>query len=155
MGLSATLVNVTANELVYLINNVSAEGSPPGTTLTIGNPALTIACTVDGWGRAACPRLRAVCDAGDNGLGLVAAGGWTQALARDLFLGNGATQAGGPLMPRAEIDLQPVDGVAGGCLAEANVDVDGDGKPVIVITTVAVVGRALLRIRLRSSPGVR
>jgi hypothetical protein len=155
MGLTATLVNVTADELVFLINNAAAEGSPPGTAVIITADNLVVASETSTWGRAAAPRLRDVCAAGDVGLGTVAANAWTQAQARDLYIGNGATQAGSALMPRAELDLQPVSGVAGGCLAEVDANVDGTGRPELWITTVAVVGAAILRVRLRSTPGVK
>lgn len=156
MALTATLVNVTANEIVYLINNAATLG----TSLTIpatggATPDLATDCVDDTWGRAACSKLRQVCRAGLDGLGAQAAGGWNQAETRDLLLGNGATQAGSPLMPRAEVDLQPVNGAAGGPLAEVDVDVDGDGIPEINITAAAVAGDCILRIRLRSTPGVK
>lgn len=155
MALTATLVNVTANELVYLINNAATLG----TTLTItasgaATPDLATDCVTNTWGRAACSALRQVCRAGLDGLGAQAAAGWTQAEARDLLSGNGATQAGSPLMPRAEIDLQPVSGVAGGALIEAEPNVSA-GVPTIVITAATNAGDCLMRIRLRSSPGVK
>lgn len=156
MALTATLVNVTANEIVYLLTNAATLG----TSLTIpaaggATPDLATDCVDDTWGRAACSRLRQVCRAGLDGLGAQSAGGWNQAETRDLLLGNGATQAGGPLMPRAEIDLQPVNGAAGGPLCEADVDVDGSGNPEINITAAGVAGDCIMRIRLRSTPGVR
>lgn len=162
MGLSVSLINATPNELVYLITNTSADGGL-GTAVTItanesftpNSVDLVIDSAVTTWGRAVCARLRQVCRAGLDGLGAVAAGAWTQAQVRDLLLGNGATQAGGPLMPRAELDLQPRTGVAGGLLVEADVDEDGSGIPEINLTTAAVAGTAILRVRLRSTPGVR
>lgn len=155
MALTATLVNVTPNELVYLITNAATLG----TSLTItadgsATPDLATDCVNNTWGRAAAARLRQVCRAGLDGLGAQPAGGWTQAEARDLLTGNGATQAGGPLMPRAEIDLLPVAGAAGGSLCEADIDVDANGVPEINITAAAVAGSAIMRVRLRSSPGV-
>lgn len=156
MALTATLVNVTPNELVYLINNEATLG----TSLTIpsaggATPDLATDCVSSTWGRAACTRLRQVCRAGLDGLGAQAAGGWNQAEARDLLLGNGATQAGSPLMPRAELDLQPASGVAGGPLCEADANVDGSGYPTIAITAAGVAGTCILRVRLRSTPGVK
>lgn len=156
MALTATLVNVTPNEVVYLIDNAATAG----TSLTIpaaggATPDLATDCVANTWGRAACARLRKVCRAGLDGLGAQAAGGWSQAEARDLLLGNGATQAGSALMPRAEISILPLSGVAGGPLAEADVDVDGSGRPEINITAAAVVGQAIMIVRLRSSPGVK
>lgn len=167
MALTATLVNVTPNELVYLIENVGSGGEFPvfETSMTIpavGGPSPDLAtdCVDPGrWGTVACSRLRQVCRAGLDGLGAVAAGAWTQAQARDLLTGNGATQAGGPLMPRAEIDLAMVaeSGQVGGgpLVPEADVDVDGDGIPEVNITVAGVGGSAMMRVRLRSTPGVR
>jgi hypothetical protein len=156
MALTATLVNVTANELVYLIVNAATLGTTATIPATGGaTPDLATDCVTNTWGRAACSKLRKVCRAGLDGLGAQAAGGWIQAEARDLLLGNGATQAGSPLMPRAEIDLQPLSGVAGGALAEADVDVDAGGIPEINLTAVAVAGECIMRIRLRSTPGVK
>jgi hypothetical protein len=156
MAMTATLVNVTPNELVYLITNAATLG----TSLTIPaaggvTPDLATDCVTNTWGRAASSKLRQVCRAGLDGLGAQAAGGWNQAEARDLLSGDGATQAGSPLMPRAELDLQPVNGVAGGPLCEAEPNVDGAGIPTIVITGAAVAGDCLLRVRLRSTPGVK
>lgn len=164
MGLSASIVNVTPNELVYLIVNVSTgELDPLGTSVTItanetvsvGAGDLCLDCIKNTWGRAASAKLRRVCRAGLDGLGTVAAGAWTQVLARDLLNGNGASQAGSQLMPRAEIDLQPATGAAGGPVCEALINVGVDGTPVVTITAAAVAGSAILRLRLRSSPGVR
>lgn len=155
MALTATLVNVTANELVYLVANATTLG----TTLTItasgaATPDLATDCVTATWGRAACSALRQVCRAGIDGLGAQAAAGFSQAEARDLLAGNGATQYGSPLGPRAEIDLQPTVGVAGGALIEADVD-QSAGVPIITITAVAVAGQCLMRVRLRSSPGIK
>lgn len=155
MALTATLVNVTPNELVYLISN---EGDEPGTSLVIpaaggATPDLVTDCVTATWGRAASARLRQVCRAGLDGLGTVAAGAWTQALARDLLSDNGATQAGSALMPRAELALLPL--ATGPLLAEATANVDGSGRPEIDITAAAVSGTAILRVRLRSTPGVK
>lgn len=155
MALTATLVNVTPNELVYLIANAATLG----TSLTItasgaATPDLATDCVNNTWGQAACSRLRQVCRAGLDGLGAQPAAGWTQAEAQDLLQGNGATQAGSPLMPRAELDIVPLTGVAGGALIEATANVSG-GVPTIDITAVAVAGTALLRVRLRSTPGVK
>jgi hypothetical protein len=73
-----------------------------------------------------------------------------------LFSGNGATQYGSPLAPRAELDLQPVSGTAGGPLIEAEPNVNGgDGTPQIDITAAATTGSAILRVRLRSTPGIK
>lgn len=164
MGLRVNLVNVTPNEIVYLITNeVGGEsGGALGTAITItaadavslNSRDLVVDCVNSTFGRATCSRFRQACRAGLDGLGSVAAEAWTQAQARDLFSGNGATQAGGPLMPRLEIDLQPATGVAGGPVAEADINVDG-GLPIINITTAAVAGTCIMRIRLRSTPGVR
>lgn len=156
MALTATLVNVTANELVYKITNAATLG----TSLTIpaaggATPDLATDCVDDTWGRAASAQLRAVCRAGLDGLGAQAAGGWSQAEARDLLMGDGTTQAGGPLMPRAEIDLQPATGVGGGALCEADVDVDGSGRPEINITAIATAGDCYMRVRLRASSSVK
>lgn len=154
MALTAALVNVTPNEIVYLITNAVTLG----TSLTItasgaATPDLATDCIVSTYGRAACTRLRQVCRAGLDGLGATAAAGWNQAKAQDLLAGNGTSQGGSPLMPRAEIDLQPVSGVAGGPLIEATANVSS-GVPTIDITAVAVAGTCIMRVRLRSSPGV-
>jgi hypothetical protein len=155
MALTATLVNVTPNEIVYLLTNAATLG----TSLTIpasggATPDLATDCVSSTWGRAACTRLRQICRAGLDGLGAQAAGGFTQAEARDLLLGNGATTYGSPLAPRAEIDLMPVSGVAGGPLCEVDANVTGGGVPQLDITAAGVAGNCLLRVRLRSSPGV-
>lgn len=155
MAATATLVNVTPNEIVYLINNAAVLDTTFTITATgAATPDLVTDCVSTTWGRAACARLRQVCRAGLDGLGLQAAAGFNQAEARDLLLGNGATTAGGALMPRAEIDIQPVGGAAGGPLVEADANVAA-GVPTIVLTMAAVAGDALLRIRLRSTPGVK
>lgn len=154
MALTATLVNVTPNELTYLLVNAATAG----TTLTItadgsATPDLATDCVNSTFGTAACPALRAVCRAGIDGLGDQAAGGWTAAEAKDLLLGNSATLAGGPLMPRARISTTNLSGVAGGMLPEATVSV-ASGVPTVVITTAAVAGEALLTVRLSTSPGL-
>lgn len=156
MALTATLVNVTANELVYLVVNAATLGTSATIPSAGGaTPDLATDCVTNTWGRAACEKLRKVCRAGLDGLGAQVAGGWTQAEARDLLLGNGVTQAGSPLMPRAEIDLQPLSGAAGGALVEADVDVDGSGYPEINLTAAGVAGECIMRVRLRSTPGVK
>jgi hypothetical protein len=58
-------------------------------------------------------------------------------------------------MPRAEIDLQPATGAAGGPLCEADANVDGSGRPTIVITAAAVAGDCYMRVRLRASASVK
>lgn len=161
MGLAPTLVNVTPNEIVYLLQNTPDGEGVYGTSTIISSDGFTsqttrdlvVDCDDTTWGRAVCARLRQVCYAGLNGLGAVAAGGWTQALARDLLIGNGTSQAGGPLMPRAELDLQPVAGAP--LVAEADANVDVSGYPTIVVTSAAVSGSCILRVRLRATPGVR
>lgn len=154
MALTAALVNVTPNELVYLITNAATLGTSATITASgAATPDLATDCVTNTWGRAACTRLRQVCRAGLDGLGDQAAAGWTQAEASDLLMGNGATTAGSPLMPRAELDLQPVSGVAGGALVEATAN-QSAGVPTIDLTAVAVAGTCILRVRLRSSPGV-
>lgn len=165
MGIIVRLVNVTPNEIVYLIDNMNGgeSGTPPGTASYIamngagGFPFgdLVDACVDNTWGRAASAKLRQVCNAGVDGLGSIGPSAWTLGAARDLFGLSGATPAGSPLMPRAEIDIQPVNGVAGGCLCEATVSIETDNTPRIDITTAAVVGQAILRVRLRSSPAIR
>lgn len=155
MALSATLVNVTPNELVYLIANVATLGTTATITASgAATPDLATDCVTSTWGRAACSRLRKVCRAGIDGLGAQAAAGFTQAEAKDLLAGNGATTYGSPLGPRAEIMITPTVGVAGGALVEANVDVSA-GVPIITLTSVATAGEALLYVKLRSSPGVK
>jgi hypothetical protein len=155
MALTATLVNVTPDELVYLIVNAATLGTTATITASgAATPDLATDCVNATWGRAACTKLRKVCRAGLDGLGAQAAAGWTQAEARDLLAGNGATQAGSALMPRAEIDIQPTSGVAGGALVEADVNVSA-GVPIITLTAVAVAGEAIMRVRLRSTPGVK
>lgn len=154
MALTAALVNVTPNELVYLITNAATLGTSLSITSSgAATPDLATDCVTNTWGRAACSRLRQVCRAGLDGLGSQAAAGFTQAEARDLLLGNGATTFGGPLAPRAEVDLVPVTGVAGGPLCEVDANVSG-GVPTLDITAAAVAGTCLMRVRLRSSPGV-
>lgn len=153
MAATATLVNVTANRLVYLITNaVTLATSLTITASGAATPDLATDCATNTWGRAACARLRKVCRAGLDGLGAQAAGGWTQAEARDLLTGNGATQAGSALMPRAICRLVPVTGVAGGPLAEVDANVDGSGRPQLDLTFVAVAGTALLFVELQASP---
>lgn len=153
-AMTAALVNVTPNELVYLITNAATLG----TTLTItasgaATPDLATDCVNNTWGRAASSRLRQICRAGIDGLGAQPAAGFTQAEAQDMLMGNGLTQYGSPLAPRAELDLQPVSGVAGGPLCEATID-QSAGVPIISIVGAAVAGTCILRVRLRSSPGV-
>lgn len=155
MALTATLVNVTANELVYRITNAATLGTTLNITASgAATPDLATDCVTNTWGRVACSKLRQVCRAGLDGLGDQAAGGWTQAEARDLLQGDGATTAGSPLMPRAELDLQGDSGAAGGPLAEVLVNVSA-GVPILTITAAAVAGDSILRVRLRSSPGVK
>ncbi len=158
---TVTLVNVTPNELVYLVT--AAEGAAPpnagiitttGAVGGVASPDLAVDCVKNTWGRAACKRLRQVCRAGIDGLGLQAANGWSAAEALDLLMGDGATQAGSQLMPRAEVDLQPVNGVAGGALIEIEAG-QAAGAPILTITAAAVAGQCILRIRLRSTPGVK
>ncbi len=152
MALTATLVNVTADEIVYLLNNVATLG----TTLTIpaaggATPDLVTDAANATFGRAVAPRLRQVARAGLDGLGNRPAGGWTQAQARDLLIANGAVQAGSSLMPRAKVDLQPVSGAAGGPLCEVDANVDGSGRPTLSVTAAAVAGDCILRISLRGT----
>lgn len=163
MGLAGTLINVTPNEIVYRLANTSGEGDPFGTSFIItanGSSGPLVRDLVDDcvnstWGRAASGRLRRVCRAGLDGLGTVAPGAWTQALARDLLLGDGTIQAGNLIMPRAELDLTPESGSPPALFPMVTVGVSGDGTPRIEIATAAAGGSAILRVRLRSSPGVR
>lgn len=152
MALNFELVNVTANEIVFFVHNEGGEGGF-GTSLQITTADLVAACVDDTWGRAASVRLRQVCRAGLDGLGNVAAGAWTQALARDLMLCDGTEQAGNPIMPRAEVDLV----WRGGATLNPRVDigVDGAGLPQIDLATVAADGQFYVRLRLRATPSVR
>ncbi len=162
MALTAALVSVTPNKLTYLITNAATLGTSATIPAAGGaTPDLATDCVnaaagggVTG-GRAACARLRKVCRAGLDGLGAQAAGGWTAAEAADLLFGNSATPAGTALMPRAQVTLVPLTGVAGGPLVEATANVDGSGRPQIDLTAVAAAGTCLLIVELQSSPGVK
>ena len=152
MPLNVELVNVTPNEIVWLVQNEGGEGGF-GTSVQITTSDLAAACVDDTWGRAASARLRQVCRAGLDGLGNVAAGAWTQALARDLMLCDGAVQAGNAIMPRGEVELVWRSGAT--LNPRVDIGVDGAGLPQIDLATVAADGTFYVKLRLRSTPGVR
>lgn len=149
MPATATLVNVTPNKLTYLIANAGQQAADVDITADASaTPDLVTDCADDAWGRVACARLRKVCRAGLDGLGKQAAAGWTQAEARDLLLGDGSTQAGTALMPRAFCRIVNVDG-------EITVEADvAAGIPKLVVSAGAA-SSGYLFIELQSSPGVK
>lgn len=154
MALTATLVYVGPNRITYLIDNPNGALGTSKTITADGSatPDLVTDCVKSTFGRAASARLRAVCRAGLDGLGTVAAKNFTKAQAQDLFCGNGSSLAGNAIMPRAIIRIAGAVGAAGGPIAEVNADVDGAKVPKLTITAASVEGQAYLHIELQASP---
>lgn len=130
MPLTATLVESTANRLRYLISNSSTTG----TTVTIPNdggatPDLLTDLATDPSGP-----MRAIIRARLDGIGTHAAGALTQAQARDILNSDGSgASVGNNNVPRARLTITPRTAAAVGWTADANID--GQGDPVVVVTT--------------------
>jgi hypothetical protein len=130
MPLTATLVESTANRLRYLLVNASTTG----TTVTIPNdggatPDLLTDLATDPSGP-----LRAIVRARLDGIGTHPAGALSQAQARDILNSDGSgASVGNNSVPRARLTLTPRTAAAVGWTADANID--GQGDPVVVITT--------------------
>jgi hypothetical protein len=153
MALTATLVEATAHRLRYLLENTS----PPGTTITIPNdggpsPDLQSDLATDPSGP-----LRQIVRARLDGIGTIAAGTpLTQAQARDIMNSDGSgASVGGVTVPRAICTITPrTPGLGGVANWGVDVNVDGDGDPVVVVTTQDVgfsEGEAYLDIHVRHS----
>lgn len=151
MALTATIVYVDANELIYLLDN---SGSPLGTSVDITmTGAATPDLVTDGannafTGQGIGTRLKMVARAGLDGLGLQPAAGWTQAEARDLLFADGSTSAGGALMPRAKCFITPKTGVVADMKVETQV---AAGVPLLRVTAAAIAGQAYLHVQLKHS----
>jgi hypothetical protein len=154
MALTAQLVESTANRLRYLLTNAT----PPGTTITIPNdggasPDLRTDLADDPSGP-----LRQIIRARLDGIGTNAAGTpLTQAQARDILNSDGSgASLGNNNVPRAICKIQGRTPGTSGAPANwaVDVNVDGDGDPVVVITTQDAGfgdGEAYLDIHVRHS----
>lgn len=136
MAITFSLVYASPRHLRYLATN---SGSPLGGTQAIPNdggatPDLTTDISTQASGN-----LKAIITARVNGIGTVAAGALTQAQARAIFMADGSTSVGGVAVPRAVVTVQPRSGTAT-WVVDANVD--GQGDPVIEVTSSAAAGTA-------------
>ncbi|HEX7095169.1 MAG TPA: hypothetical protein VF183_04765 [Acidimicrobiales bacterium] len=147
--MTATLVWVDGNSLVYRIDNVATLGTSVTITSTgAATPDLVTDAANTSFGQAA-TALRKIVRAGLDGLGTIAAAGFTQATARALYLGDASTTIGGVNTPRARIRTQ-MRTVA----ADAQLQVDCNvaaGVPTIVVTAAAVAFNAYLYVELDHS----
>jgi hypothetical protein len=152
MSVSVARVWTDKNQIVYLL---TAEGSPVGGTTNIPAAAgVTPDLVTDGAniasGEANGTALRRVVRAGLDGTGLIAAGAFTQALARSLLMLDDATALlGGILCPRAKLRIVKRTGLTTEWLIDANVD--GSSRPRIDIEASAVAGTAYLYVELNHS----
>jgi len=142
---------VDKNKIVYLC---TSGGSPLGGTGTIpsaggATPDLATDAAYNGFGEAGGAAMRRACRSGLDGNGTVAAGAWTQALARALLLLDaGALNAntmGGILAARLQCHIVPRDVTATWVV---DVDVDGAGIPEINVTSSVDEGVAYLHVSL-------
>lgn len=151
MTTTPSLVWVDRNKLVYLLTNGGSPLGGEGTIPSAGGATPDLATDVANsvFGEAGGRALRTACRAGLDGLGNVAAGGFTQATARALLMLNaGAANAntfGGVLAARLQCSVVPSTGTAAWVV---DVDVDGSGRPEINVTSTAAAGTAYLHVDL-------
>lgn len=154
MTTTPSLVWVDKNQIVYLLTNGGSPLGGEGTIPSAGGVTPDLATDVANnvFGEAGGKALRAACRAGLDGLGTVAAGAWTQALARALLMLNAGASAvnsfGGILAARLQCNVVPSTGTAAWV---CDVDVDGSGRPEINVTSTAAAGTALLYVKLAHS----
>jgi hypothetical protein len=152
MTIAVSRVWTDKNQIVYLLDS---DGSPASSTASItASGAVTPDLVTDGAntasGEAIGPAMRRVVRAGLDGLGLIAAGGFTQALARSLLtLDDAAAALGGVLAPRARTSLIKRTGATANWLIDANVD--GSSRPQIDIAVATAAGTAYLYVQLNHS----
>lgn len=152
MALTATLAWVDSNSLVYRIVNAATLG----TTVTItASGAATPDLVTDGastaFGKPVSAALRRVVRAGLDGIGSVAAGALTQANARALLLEDGLIgTSSGVTTPNARMSLVN-RATAGNDQMQVDANVDGSGRPTIVITCAAVACTYYLHVDLNHS----
>lgn len=151
MSVVITRLWTERNRIVYLL---TTGGSPLGGTSSIPatggvTPDLVTDGAINTDGGAVAAALRRVVRAGLDGLGVVAAAGFTQAISRLLFLsGGGATLGNGFTTPTAQLRLVPSTGTVADWKLDANVTA---GVPQIDITAAAVAATAYLYVELDHS----
>lgn len=140
MTVTSALVHASRTELVYSFTHDGMAGST-ATLTTTGLGAAGSDLRTDQVGGP----IRAIALANATGLGNVAAGGFTQALARALYMGQDAAFALGQAnVLRAELDIEVQSG-ASDWSVDCNVAAT---NPTIVLTKVtAAAGVALLYVR--------
>lgn len=149
MAVTLTLVEQGSNRLRYLVNS-NATGNTTASLTTTGaaTPDLLTDSTFVGPGPSP---IRAIALAFTGGIGILAAGAFTQAQARAMWMAdNSDTVLGNNKVPRALPRVTPRTGVAV-WLVDANVD--GAGHPVINITA-SDIGTAYLDIETQGAIGI-
>lgn len=109
MGVSADIVSVSTDQLIYLISSFDSGGEFPvygGTTTILWGTLQTDGERTNLPSQAISGQFRQVIYADLNGIGTIPAGaGLTQGQARALFLVDQSTNIGNDLVPRAETTL--------------------------------------------------
>lgn len=145
MSITFALVESTPYRQRYLATN---SGSPLGGTAQIPNdggatPDLTTDLANDPSGP-----LRAIIRARTFGIGIVAAGALTQAQARAIMNSDNTANVGNDLVPRAITTVMPRSGTA---TWNVDINVDGQGDPVVEVVSTAAAGTAYVDIWARHS----
>ncbi len=141
MAITFSLVYASPRHLRYLATN---SGSPLGGTQTIPNDAGATPDLQTDIATQASGNLQAIIRARITGIGTVVAGALTQGQARAILMADGTTSVGGVYVPRAVTTVQPRSGTAT-WVVDANVD--GQGDPVVEVTSSAAAGTAYVDIQ--------
>lgn len=145
MAITFALVENTPYRLRYLATN---SGSPLGGTAQIPNdggatPDLLTDLATDPSGP-----LRAIVRARLDGIGTLAAGALSQAQARAAMNSDNTANIGNDYVPRAITTVMPRSGTATWVV---DINVDGQGDPVVEVVSTAAAGTAYIDIHARHS----
>lgn len=143
MAVTFVLVENTAYRLRYLATSDSEGGT--GTIPNDGGatPDLRTDLATDPSGP-----LRAIVRARLDGIGTVVAGPLTQAQARAALNSDNTASIGNDYVPRAILTVKPRTGTG---VWSIDANVDGDGDPVVAVTSSGVAGTAYVDIHARHS----
>lgn len=145
MSITFTLVQATSYRMRYLCTN---GGSPLGGSATLPNDGGATPDLLTDLAALGPSPLRSIITARTNGIGTIAAGALTQAQARALLMSDNTASVGNNMVPRA---ITEIIGRTGSAVWSVDANVDGQGDPVLAVTSTAVAGDAYLDIKARHS----
>lgn len=141
MAITFALVYASPRHLRYLATN---SGSPLGGTQSIPNDGGATPDLLTDINTQASGSLQKIITARTNGIGTVVAGALTQAQARAIMNADATVNVGNALVPRAVTTVSPRSGTATWVI---DINVDGQGDPVVAVTSSAAAGDAYVDIQ--------